>query len=90
MRVKMDYNNLVEEIDRTVSASRSRAARKNAFGISAGRFWSASELFTPEASGGGFGRRKSRCFMNLRSWRECRVRQAMRMTTKSMRSFRKA
>ena len=36
MRVKMDYNNLVEEIDRTVSASRSRAARENAFGISVG------------------------------------------------------
>lgn len=41
-------------------------------------------------SGGGFGRRKSLCFMNLRSWRRCRVRQAMRMMTKSMRSFRKA
>lgn len=36
MRVKMDYNNLVEEIDRTVSASRSRAARENAFGIYVG------------------------------------------------------
>lgn len=36
MRMKMDYNNLVEEIDRTVSASRSRAARENAFGISVG------------------------------------------------------
>lgn len=36
MRVKMDYNNLVEEIDRTVSASRSREARKNAFGIGIG------------------------------------------------------
>lgn len=36
MRVKMNYNNLVEEIDRTVSASRSRAARENAFGIGIG------------------------------------------------------
>lgn len=36
MRVKMDYNKLVEEIDRTVSASRSRAARENAFGIGIG------------------------------------------------------
>lgn len=36
MRVKMDYNNLVEEIDRTVSASRSRAARENTFGIGIG------------------------------------------------------
>ena len=33
MRVKMNYNNLVEEIDRTVSASRSRAARENALSI---------------------------------------------------------
>ena len=33
MRVKMDYNNLVEKIDRTVSASRSRAARENALSI---------------------------------------------------------
>lgn len=36
MRVKMDYNNLAKEIDRTVSASRSRAARENAFGIGIG------------------------------------------------------
>lgn len=36
MRVKMDYNNLVKEIDRTVSASRSRAARENVFGIGIG------------------------------------------------------
>lgn len=36
MRVKMNYNNLVEKIDRTVSASRSLAARGNAFGIGIG------------------------------------------------------
>lgn len=36
MRVKMDYNNLVEKIDRTVSASRSRAARENALSIGIG------------------------------------------------------
>lgn len=36
MRVKMDYNNLVEEIDRTVSASRSRVVKENAFGIAVG------------------------------------------------------
>lgn len=36
IRVKMDYNNLVEKIDRTVSASRSNAARENALSIGIG------------------------------------------------------
>lgn len=36
MRVKMDYNNLVEEIDRTLSESKSRVVKENAFGISVG------------------------------------------------------
>lgn len=36
MRVKMDYNNLVEKIDRTLSESKSRVVKENAFGISVG------------------------------------------------------
>lgn len=36
MRVKMDYNNLVEEIDRTLSESKSRVVKENAFGIGIG------------------------------------------------------
>ena len=36
MRIKLDYNNLAEKIDRTVSASRSRAAKENTFGIGIG------------------------------------------------------
>lgn len=36
MRIKMDYNNLLSTIDRTLSESRSRAVKANAFGIAVG------------------------------------------------------
>lgn len=36
MRVKMDYNNLLSTIDRTLSESRSRMVKANAFGIAVG------------------------------------------------------
>lgn len=36
MRVKMDYNNLLSTIDRTLSESRSRTVKANAFGIAVG------------------------------------------------------
>lgn len=36
MRMKLDYNNLLSNIDRTLSESRSRIVKENAFGISGG------------------------------------------------------
>lgn len=36
MRVKLDYNNLLSNIDRTLSESRSRIVKENAFGIAVG------------------------------------------------------
>lgn len=36
MRVKLDYNNLLSNIDRTLSESRSRTVKANAFGIAVG------------------------------------------------------
>lgn len=36
MRIKMDYNNLLSTIDRTLSGSRSRTVKANAFGIAVG------------------------------------------------------
>nr|DAZ54187.1 MAG TPA: hypothetical protein [Caudoviricetes sp.] len=36
MRIKMDYNNLLSTIDRTLSESRSRTVKANAFGIAVG------------------------------------------------------
>ena len=36
MRMKLDYNNLLSNIDRTLSESRSRVVKENAFGISVG------------------------------------------------------
>ena len=36
MRMKMDYNNLLSTIDRTLSESRSRTVKANAFGIAVG------------------------------------------------------
>lgn len=36
MRVKLDYNNLLSNIDRTLSESRSRVVKENAFGIAIG------------------------------------------------------
>lgn len=36
MRMKLDYNNLLSNIDRTLSGSRSRIVKENAFGIAVG------------------------------------------------------
>lgn len=36
MRIKMDYNNLLSTIDRTLIGSRSRTVKANAFGIAVG------------------------------------------------------
>lgn len=36
MRVKLDYNNLLRQIDDVLSASRSKVAKENALGISVG------------------------------------------------------
>ena len=36
MRIKLDYNNLLKQIDSVLSASRSKAVKENAFGISIG------------------------------------------------------
>lgn len=36
MRMKMDYNNLLSNIDRTLSESRSRIVKENAYGIAVG------------------------------------------------------
>lgn len=36
MLMKLDYNNLVRNIDETLSASRSRVVKENAFGIAIG------------------------------------------------------
>lgn len=36
MRMKLDYNNLLSNIDRTLSESKSRVVKENAFGISVG------------------------------------------------------
>lgn len=36
MRMKMNYNNLLSTIDRTLSESRSRTVKANAFGIAVG------------------------------------------------------
>lgn len=36
MRMKLDYNNLLSNIDRTLSESRSRFVKENAFGIGVG------------------------------------------------------
>ena len=36
MRVKLDYNNLLQRIDDVLSASRSKVAKENALGISVG------------------------------------------------------
>lgn len=36
MRMKLDYNNLLSNIDRTMSESRSRVVKENAFGIAVG------------------------------------------------------
>lgn len=36
MRMKLDYNNLLSNIDRTLSESRSRVVKENAFGIAVG------------------------------------------------------
>lgn len=36
MRVKLDYNNLLSNIDRTLSESRSKVVKRNAFGIAVG------------------------------------------------------
>lgn len=36
MRIKLDYNNLMKQIDDVLSASRSKVVKENAFGISVG------------------------------------------------------
>lgn len=36
MRMKLDYNNLLSNIDRTLSESRSRIVKENAFGVAVG------------------------------------------------------
>ncbi len=36
MRMKLEYNNLLSTIDRTLSESRSRVVKENAFGIAVG------------------------------------------------------
>lgn len=36
MRMKLNYNNLLSNIDRTLSESKSRVVKENAFGISVG------------------------------------------------------
>lgn len=36
MRIKLDYNNLLSNIDRTLSESRSKVVKRNAFGIAVG------------------------------------------------------
>jgi hypothetical protein len=36
MRTKLNYNNLLSNIDRTLSESKSRVVKENAFGISVG------------------------------------------------------
>lgn len=36
MRMKLDYNNLLSNIDRTLSESKSRVVKENAFGIGVG------------------------------------------------------
>ena len=36
MQVKLDYNNLLQQIDGVLSASRSKVVKENAFGISTG------------------------------------------------------
>lgn len=36
MRIKLDYNNLLEQIGGVLSASRSKVVKENAFGISVG------------------------------------------------------
>lgn len=36
MRMKLDYNNLLSNIDRTLSESKSRVVKENAFGIAVG------------------------------------------------------
>ena len=36
MRMKLDYNNLLSNIDRTLSESRSKVVKRNAFGIAVG------------------------------------------------------
>lgn len=36
MRIKLDYNNLMKQIDGVLSASRSKVVKENAFGISVG------------------------------------------------------
>lgn len=36
MRMKLDYNNLLSNIDRTMSESKSRVVKENAFGIAVG------------------------------------------------------
>lgn len=36
MRIKLDYNNLLQQIDNVLSSSRSKVVKENAFGISVG------------------------------------------------------
>lgn len=36
MRMKLDYNNLLSNIDRTLSESKSRVVKENSFGIAVG------------------------------------------------------
>ena len=36
MRIKLDYNNLLRQIDEVLSVSRSKVVKENAFGISVG------------------------------------------------------
>lgn len=36
MRIKLDYNHLLQQIDDVLSASRSKVVKENAFGISVG------------------------------------------------------
>lgn len=36
MRIKLDYNNLLQRIDDVLSSSRSKVVKENAFGISVG------------------------------------------------------
>ena len=36
MRIKLDYNNLLRQIDDVLSSSRSKVVKENAFGISVG------------------------------------------------------
>ena len=36
MRIKLDYNNLLQRIDDVLSRSRSKVVKENAFGISVG------------------------------------------------------